>query len=250
MWWCTLQQFGSTAARSGVLLALVVSLPCADHHRPTPAKTTSSSPRSAGKPQWAPPVTLRTARHNPRFAKGAQQDLSRVKARFLCCRQSVFIFIFWDLIWTDGSDFWAGKFYAHPPRLFFRSLYLARSGIQGYTMHTCEIFVRIWVILRIYWRNPSFCGKVENPVQLNDGGQGRRRWSWQWIAGAAKHFSTVQLWDKNASRSCIIHMRTGSKVEIWLVWKLCIKTFSSNLTLRRALMKEEWTILWYDIDLN
>ena len=94
MWWCTLQQFGSTAARSGVLLALVVSLPCADHHRPTPAKTTSSSPRSAGKPQWAPPVTLRTARPNPRFAKGAQQDLSRVKARFLCCRQSIFVWFF------------------------------------------------------------------------------------------------------------------------------------------------------------
>ena len=37
-------------------------------------------------------------------------------------------------------------------------------------MHTCEIFVRIWLILGIYQRNPTFVGKVENPVQLNDGG--------------------------------------------------------------------------------
>ena len=32
--------------------------------------------------------------------------------------------------------------------------------------------------------------------------------------------------------------------------EILYKTFSSNLTLRRTLMKEEWTILWYDIDLN
>ena len=123
------------------------------------------------------------------------------------------------------------------------------QGVESkaqYTMHTCEIFVRTWVILRIYWRNPTFCGKVENPVQLNDGGQGQRRWSWHWIERGCKRISTVQLWDKNAYILYHTHGDHRSKCDWYgldIVYKSSFKQYNSLSDFNKRRMKN--FVIWH-----
>ena len=64
----------------------------------------------SGQTSVSSPCYTSPARPNPRFAKGAQQDLSRVKARFLCCRQSVFIWFFGILFGQMGQISGQGNF--------------------------------------------------------------------------------------------------------------------------------------------